>query len=91
MKSLLTVILLALISVSSFAKEQTVTLEVSGMNCATCPITVKIALKNVDGVALADIAKGTKLAVVTFDDDKTNTAALVKATTNAGYPSTVVK
>jgi len=27
--------------------------------------------------------------VVTFDDAKTNAVALTKATTNAGYPSTV--
>lgn len=28
-------------------------------------------------------------AVVTFDDTKTNVAALIQATTEAGYPSTV--
>ena len=31
----------------------------------------------------------TKLAVVTFDDEKTTVKALTEATTNAGYPSTL--
>ncbi|TAL99587.1 MAG: mercuric transport protein periplasmic component, partial [Paraburkholderia sp.] len=30
-----------------------------------------------------------KEAVVTFDDSKTNVQALTKATTDAGYPSSV--
>jgi mercuric ion binding protein len=59
------------------------------MTCATCPITVRQALTKVKGVtrAVVDIEK--KQATVTFDDAQTNVAALVKATTDAGYPSTV--
>jgi len=59
------------------------------MTCATCPITVKMALTKVEGVSKAAVDFDKKEAVVTFDDAKTNAAALVKATTDAGYPSVV--
>lgn len=76
-------------SLSAWAKPQTVTLDLPSMNCATCPITVKMALNKVDGVSSAEVSYEKKQAVVTFDDTKTTTDVLVKATTNAGYPSTV--
>ncbi len=40
------------------------------------------------GVSQAKIDFGRKAATVTFDADKANVSALVKATTGAGYPST---
>ncbi len=72
-----------------WAASKTVTLAVSNMTCASCPITVKKALTKVEGVSTADVNLDKKQAVVTFDDAKTNVAALVKATTDAGYPSAV--
>ena len=89
MKKLLLATLFSLASVSVFAEIQTVTLDVPTMNCATCPITVKKSLKNIDGVNKAEVSYDTKLAVVSFDDTKTNVDELIKATTNAGYPSTL--
>ena len=71
------------------AASKTVTLAVPGMTCATCPITVKKALTKVAGVAKVDVKLDKLQAVVTFDDAKTTIAALTKATTDAGYPSTV--
>lgn len=91
MKKVVLVILLSLLSLSTFAKEQTVTLEVPTMNCSTCPITVKKALQNVDGVSKAEVTYSSKLAVVIFDDKKTTVKALTAATANAGYPSTIVE
>ena len=91
MKKLLVATLFSLSSMSTFAGIQTVTLDVPTMNCATCPITVKKSLKNVEGVSEASVTYGTKLAVVSYDDTKTNVEALIKATTNAGYPSTLKK
>jgi periplasmic mercuric ion binding protein len=69
------------------AADQTVTLKVDNMYCDLCPITVKKSLANVSGVKGADVSFERKTATVTFDDTKTNVAALVEATTNAGYPS----
>jgi mercuric ion binding protein len=70
-----------------WASPKTVALNVSGMTCPACPITVKKALEKVPGVSKVDIQFEKKQVLVTFDDSKTNTDALVKATTNAGYPS----
>jgi len=72
-----------------WAGTQTVTLSVPGMTCAACPITVKKALNKVDGVAKIDVNLDKREAVVTFDDVKTEVQALLDATRNAGYPSTV--
>jgi periplasmic mercuric ion binding protein len=77
---------LALVA-SAWASPQTVTLNVSGMTCPACPITVKKALEKVIGVSKVEVRFEKKQVLVTFDDAKTNTDALVRATTNAGYPS----
>ena len=70
------------------AAPKTVTLDVPGMTCAACPITVKTALAKVKGVEKAEVSFEKKEAVVTFDDAKTTVKALMEATKNAGYPST---
>ena len=81
----------ALLTASSAyaATPQTVILDVQNMTCALCPLTVKKALQKVAGVADVKIDFKRKTAIVTFDPDQANTAALVKATTDAGYPSTL--
>jgi periplasmic mercuric ion binding protein len=73
------------------AAERTVTLAVENMTCELCPPIVKKSLARVPGVATAEVSAETHRAVVTFDDDKTTVAALVDATTNAGYPSRPVQ
>ena len=75
------------LTATAWASPKTVTLNVSGMTCEACPITVKKALQRVPGVSQIDVLYDKKQVVVTFDDSKTNTDALVKATSNAGYPS----
>ncbi len=70
--------------------QQTVTLQVENMTCGSCPFTVKMALKQVDGVKQVTAkyeGRGEGWAKVTFDSSKTDVASLIKATTNAGYPS----
>ncbi len=90
MKSLLAVAAaLLLLAGPAWAAPKTVTLAVPGMTCATCPITVKKALTKVTGVTKVDVDLDKLQAVVTFDDAKTTVTALTKATTDAGYPSTV--
>ncbi len=72
-----------------FAGEQTVTLEVSGMTCASCPYIVKQSLTAVDGVTDVEVSFAEKTAVVSFDDSKTEVAALTVATGDMGFPSAV--
>lgn len=73
----------------TWAAMQTVTLSVPGMNCAACPITVKKALGQVNGVARTDVSLARRDATVSFDDTKTNVEALLRATKEAGFPSNV--
>lgn len=82
---------LAFASSVALAALQTVTLSVPDMSCPTCPIQVKKALSGVSGVLEASASLEKKEAVVTYDDSKTNVEALMKATANVGFPSTVKK
>ena len=74
-------------SSNAFAAEKTVTLAVQNMYCAACPHTVKASLEAVPGVTKVVVSFKEKTAVVTYDDEKSDLAALTTATTNAGYPS----
>ena len=90
MKKLLTAVaVLSVLMSPAWAAVKTVTLAVPGMTCAACPITVKKALTQVDGVTKAAVDFDKRQAVVTYDDAKTSVETLTKATTDAGYPSTV--
>lgn len=80
---------LLLLAAPAWAAPRTVTLSVSNMTCSACPITVKRALMKVKGVTHAAVDFDKKQAVVTFDDAVTTVSALMKATTDAGYPSSV--
>ena len=90
MKKLVAAVALAAITSPLWAAIKTVTLSVPSMNCAACPITVKKALTKVSGVNKINVNLDRREAEVTFDDAKTNVKALTRATTDAGYPSTVV-
>ncbi len=85
----LSALLMLAAALPALAATKTVTLDVPSMTCPVCPITVKKALTAVPGVSKADVIYAKREAVVTYDDAKTTVAALTKATTDAGYPSTV--
>ena len=90
MRLLLLAVALALSPLAALAgAPQTVTLDVKNMTCVVCPITVRKALEKVQGVARVKVDLDAKTATVTFDPDKTNAAALVRATAEAGYPASV--
>lgn len=76
-----------LVSGAACAAEQMVTLAVANMTCATCPPIVRGSLSAVPGVTKVTVSAEKASAVVTFDDQKTNVEALIKAATNAGYPA----
>jgi mercuric ion binding protein len=90
MKKLVAAIALGVVlTAPAWAASKTVTLSVSGMTCAACPITVKKALSKIEGVEKTEVSYEKKEAVVTYDDTKTSVEALAKATEGAGYPSQV--
>jgi len=72
------------------AAEQTATLKVDNMFCASCPYIVQRALSSVNGVDRVTVSFAKKTAIVVYDDAKTNVDALTAATRKWGYPSTVI-
>lgn len=92
MRRCITALLVAIAPLAALAATpRSAVLDVQNMTCELCPITVKKSLEKVPGVSQARIDFAKKTAIVTFDADKTNAAALAKATTDAGYPSVVRK
>lgn len=89
MRKLLIAALVALPLAALAAAPKTVTLDVTNMTCEVCPITVRKSLEKVSGVSAVKVDFDRKTATVTYDPDQARPEALSKATTNAGYPSTV--
>jgi len=87
MRTLSTLSAALVLAAPVWAATHTVTLAVPGMTCPTCPITVKKALVKVSGVSKVDVSFEKRHAVVIYDEAKTNVDSLIKATTDAGYPS----
>lgn len=71
------------------APQQVVTLNVQNMSCAMCPITVRKSLTHLDGVSKAEVSYENKIATVMYNSQEITVDQLTRATTNAGYPSTV--
>jgi len=82
-------LLLSPIAASAGEPKQTV-LDVPGMNCSLCPITVKKALQRVPGFLDAQVDLDSKRAIVRYDPEKVTPDRFASAVTNAGYPATVV-
>jgi mercuric ion binding protein len=81
--------LLSLLLASTFAQAapKRVVLNIPTMDCATCPLTIRAALRAVPGVTAANVSYPHREAVVDFDDSKATIADLKKATADAGYPA----
>lgn len=68
---------------------QEIVLEVERMTCASCSVTVRKALTNLDGVHSAEVTFEPPQAVVRFDATTVTPEELTRATANVGYPSKV--
>ena len=73
------------------AAETSVVLSVDNLFCATCPFIVKRTIARVSGVSAVEVSYEKRTAVVTFDDAKTNVAAITAATARVGFPSKAVQ
>jgi periplasmic mercuric ion binding protein len=89
MRKLLASLLIVLPAVAFAATPQTAVLDVQNMTCSLCSITIRKSLEKVPGVVDAKVDYDHKTATVKYDPEKASPAALVKATTNAGFPSTL--
>lgn len=73
------------------AVTRTVTLRISGMTCAACPLVVQQALEGVPGVAWAKVTLAPPVATVTAADPAAlDPQALVVAVEQAGYGAEVL-
>lgn len=70
---------------------QTAVMELQQIQCYGCMLTVQKALQKVPGVEETKLDLEQKTATVRYDPAKTDTEALIKATADAGFPSTVRK
>ncbi len=73
------------------APQQEVTLDVGGMTCASCPLTVKAVLKKQSGVADAKVDLDRHAARVKFDPALVSAEQLARAVSEAGFPAKVAK
>lgn len=71
------------------AAEATVTLKVDGMHCASCSVTVKTALKKLEGVRDAQVSAKEKRAHVSYDPARVTPERMVQAVKDAGYDASV--
>ena len=62
-----------------------VTLKVDGMTCASCPATVKAALKRLHGVVNADVSFREAKATVSYYEGKVTVEQMIKAIEDVGY------
>lgn len=61
------------------------TLDVQGMSCGHCKMSVEGALKNLDGVSEAEVNLESGKVDVTFDESKVTVDALKEAIEEQGY------
>jgi mercuric ion binding protein len=78
---------LLLVPTASLAAQRTVLLNIPTMDCATCPITIRVALLRLKGVSRAEVSYKHREARITFDDALTSVEALRATTRDVGYPS----
>ena len=68
-----------------------VVLQVDNMTCNGCVLTVRGSLKKLPGVLDAQVTLQPPMAVVKYDPTQTSVEDLIRATTQAGYPSHIQK
>lgn len=69
---------------------QNVTLKIDGMTCGGCVKSVTRVLSELDGVVHAEVSLEKAQAIVNFDENKVQLAALVEAVEDAGFDAEVV-
>ncbi len=66
------------------------TFAVENMTCAACPITVRKAMENVEGVKKVTVDIKSNTAIAEFDNSQTDANERAMAATNVGFPTSVV-
>ncbi|MFX0096728.1 MAG: heavy metal translocating P-type ATPase [Candidatus Hodarchaeota archaeon] len=70
---------------SESTRKKRISLQIGGMHCATCVLTVEKSLKDLHGVYDAAVNLATGKAIVDYDPGKVSEAGFEKAVHSAGY------
>jgi mercuric ion binding protein len=73
------------------SSQKTAIFSIEKMTCKMCPITIRKAMENVEGVVKATVDFETKKATVVYDPQAVNTEAIALASTNSGYPAKITE
>jgi len=87
----LAALVLAALTSAAWAAPKSVTLDIPGMTCPTCPVTIKKALLKEQGVTAVVVRYEKRELVVSFDDAKITPHAIMKTTASVGFPSQLAK
>lgn len=81
--------------IAAQAVEARVVLDVHHVGCVLCGPIVKSTLEQVKGVSRVSVSQpngdADVTAVVTYNDEATSPKAMIKATTDHGYPADISK
>jgi mercuric ion binding protein len=69
----------------AFAKVQEAEIQIEGMTCPLCTMTIKKNLKNKNGVIKAKVKLNTQMAKVIYDDNNITKEQLLQAISEVGY------
>lgn len=78
-------------AISGQQKLETVKFKIIGITCVGCSNTIYNALKEVGGVVEHSVEYPGDIAIIKFDDAKTNAEALQKVIEKKGYKAVIVK
>jgi len=81
----ITLTLLLGVGFAAHAAQRSVTLELEGIYCAMCPVTIKTALEFADGVQEVKVSRDPDEAVIRYDDARTSPAKLIEVVKKSGY------
>ena len=73
----------------AFAAPSETTLKVEHMDCATCPVVVRAALYDLEGVDEVIVSMEEKTVDVKYDNKLVSEESLARTVTNAGFPAKV--
>ena len=81
------VLMLFFVTTVSFGigKTKTCTFDVSGMTCASCELTLKIAVKKLDGIDEVKASNAKKSAQIVFNPEKVSSKKIEEKINAVGY------
>ena len=79
------------VTMPGFAASTEATLTVEHMDCVTCPVVVRAALYDLEGVEQVQVSMKKKTVDIKYDSEKLTAANLAQAVTNAGFPAKVAE